>query len=242
MKWLQEFFTGAGTRKNGAILAADFYYKERARRTFTEGLLKEVTIPKFDAADKNPAYLSVGMAVESIVFAKGSGEALDTKGPINLQRAWKACNFHMTLDGFGDACDHISKVDSFTIKQTVMEYHSGTQLAPIKAPSQIDFPNVTFYIPEAFAAPFEEACIKHFRAGVGGLRPDSGQEATKGNGSLAILDNTLEEALGTIEFFGVDIVSVTPDRLDASSEEIKLVKVEMYVEKMTFSFPFDNLE
>ena len=41
----------------------------------------------------------------------------------------------------------------------------------------------------------------------------------------------------TLEFTGADIVSVTPDRSDATTEEIKQVKVEVYTESMTFAYP-----
>jgi len=43
--WVTEFFDGKGTRKNGAIIAADFYYKARARREFKEALIKELVFP-----------------------------------------------------------------------------------------------------------------------------------------------------------------------------------------------------
>src|SRR5262245_48413625 len=33
-KWIADFFCGIPNRKTGAIVAADFYYKERARRNF----------------------------------------------------------------------------------------------------------------------------------------------------------------------------------------------------------------
>src|SRR5215510_11460714 len=35
-KWIEQFFSGKADRKNGAIVAGDFYYKERARREFTD--------------------------------------------------------------------------------------------------------------------------------------------------------------------------------------------------------------
>src|SRR5215208_6468132 len=44
-EWLRDFFEGKPTRKNGAIVAADFYYKERARRNFTNAMIKELTFP-----------------------------------------------------------------------------------------------------------------------------------------------------------------------------------------------------
>src|ERR1041385_9534547 len=41
--WIKEFFLGHAVRKDGAIVAADFYYKERARREFTDAMIKELT-------------------------------------------------------------------------------------------------------------------------------------------------------------------------------------------------------
>ncbi|MEO8555009.1 MAG: phage tail protein, partial [Kofleriaceae bacterium] len=60
--WIAKFFDGKADRKTGAIVAADFYYKERARRDFTEAMIKELTFPKLDATDKNPAYMTVALA------------------------------------------------------------------------------------------------------------------------------------------------------------------------------------
>src|ERR1041384_7150848 len=58
-KWIADFFKGQIERKNGAIVAGDFDYKERARREFSEALITELTIPKFDANDKSTVYMNV---------------------------------------------------------------------------------------------------------------------------------------------------------------------------------------
>ena len=71
--WISEFFTGKGTRKTGAILAADYNYETRARREFSEALIKEITFPKLDGTDKTPAYMGVSLAVENIEFKTGDG-------------------------------------------------------------------------------------------------------------------------------------------------------------------------
>src|SRR5258706_5485590 len=39
--WIAEFFASSGARRNGAIVAGDFNYSERARREFKEALIKE---------------------------------------------------------------------------------------------------------------------------------------------------------------------------------------------------------
>src|SRR5262249_47349676 len=139
--WISDFFTGKATRKTGAIVAADFYYKERARREFKEAMIKELTFPKLDAADKNPVYMTVGMSVEDIVFKKGGGQKLAPPDGFNKQKLWTASKFDFTMEGFEGPCKRVSKIDSFTIKQNVIEHHMGGQRAPIKTPSQIEFPN-----------------------------------------------------------------------------------------------------
>jgi hypothetical protein len=77
-QWLTDFMKGVPTRKTGAIVAADFYYLERARRNFKAAMIKELTFPKLDGADKSAAYMSVALSVEEIEFLKGTGKKLDT--------------------------------------------------------------------------------------------------------------------------------------------------------------------
>jgi len=45
-----------------------------------------------------------------------------------------------------------------------------------------------------------------------------------------------EQGVVSLSVEGADILAVTPDRSDSSSEEIKQVKVEIYTEKMTFEY------
>jgi len=222
--WIEYFFAGKALRKTGAIIAADFYYNERARREFTGAMIKELTFPKLDAADKNAAYLSVGIAVESIVFKAGNAAKLPAPKGFDSQKLWTACNFSFRLDGFEDACKRVSKIDSFTVKQNVIEYHMGGARAPIKTPSGVDFPTISFYVPEADAAKFTEHVAD---------RVVKGTVPGKLHGQIQTFDSE-RRSLFTLEFTGADILSVTPDRSESSSEEIKQVKVELYTEGMTF--------
>jgi phage tail-like protein len=226
-KWISEFFTGQGTRKSGSIIAADFYYQERARRTFSGALIKEVSFPKLDASDKSAAYMNVGISVENIEFKVGSGESIDQRLYTGQQRLWTSCNFRFSLSGFEDNCKRCSKVDAFTIRQTVIEHNVGGYRSPFKFPSQMDFPNLSFYVPEADAAPFYERATQGIRNGVSGKQL---------HGQIEILDNGFENVLASVAFTNCDIVSVTPDRQDATTEDIKLVKVEIYSEMMSFDY------
>jgi phage tail-like protein len=226
-EWIAKFVACEPVRKNGAILAADFEYKERARREFTEALIKEIGFPKLDANDKNAAYMSVTLAVEGIQFKKGTGRPLENVQKHEQAQQWTACNFRFALDGFSkESCQAVTKIDPFVIKQEIIEYHSGAWRAPIKTPSQIEFPTLAFYVPESHAAPF----IAHFEK-----RGVRGEVPTRLTGSITVFDNGRNDLL-TVKIASADISGITPDKADASSEELKQVKVELYTEEMSFEY------
>jgi len=230
--WIAKFFTGVPERKNGAIVAADFYYKERARREFKEAMIKELTFPKLDAQDKNAAYMSISLSVEDIVFTKGGGEVLPQVKGMDHQKLWTSNNFRFVLDGYEQACKRCTKVDSFTIKQNVIEYHSGGRQSPIKTPSGIDFPQISFYVPEADAQPFLDL---YNRRALILEREQRAHSMDKKAGMIQTYDNGRKD-LFTLEFYEADIVNVTPDKADAGSEEIKQVKIDIMTEKMVFKY------
>ena len=237
--WIQQFFTGQAVRKNGAIIAADFYYKERARRTFSNAMIKELTFPKLDGADKNPVYMGVTLAIEDMAFARGDGSRLEVPKGFNSQKIWTACNFDFRLDDYKDACNRVTKVDSFTIKQNIIEHHVGGFKAPIKTPSPIEFPIITFYVPEVDATPFMDHAAR--RVGFGGKGNGEVRPATAMNGTLQTYDNEMKPIFD-LKFFGADIISCTPDKQDAGSEELKQCKVEMFSERIEFFYPVMELE
>jgi len=223
--WISKFFAGEADRKTGSIVAADFYYKERARRDFSEAMIKELTFPKLDATDKNAVYMTVALAVEGIVFEKGSGKSLDTPTGFDKQKLWTAANFNFKIDGF-DCCKRVTKIDSFTVKQNIIEHNMGGRRSSIKTPSAIDFPNLAFYLPEADAQPFMDHAMD---------RITTGTVPGRLNGSLETFDHN-RRTLCTLTFTGADVLAVSPDRSDSTTEDIKQVKVEIYTEKMEFKY------
>lgn len=229
--WIEQFFTGIPDRKNGAIVAADFYYTERARRTFKEALIKELTFPKLQADDKNAAYMNISLSVEDIVFSAGDGQKLAQQGDMQNQKLWKANNFRFSLDGFDEACKRTSKVDAFTIKQNIIEHHTGGRQSPVKVPAGVEFPNLVFYVPEIDAGPL----IEHFKQAAEVPKRKLKGHGSNKTGSLVTFDNGGKQQF-TLEFYETEILAVTADKSDATSEEIKQVKFEMFTERMTFKY------
>jgi phage tail-like protein len=223
-KWIAEFFLGHAIRKDGAIIAADFYYKERARRKFTNAMIKELTFPKLDGQDKNAAYMTVAIAVEDIVFSKGEGKEIAVDAGGSQQKAWKACNFVFTLGDFD--CKRVTKVESFTVKQNILEYASGGNRWMSKTPSAMDYPQISFSLPESDAQPI----LDHFMQ-----RGVKGEVPGRLHGSIAMFDNE-RTTVFTVDLDNADILNVQPDKADATTEEIKQVKVDLYVESMKFTY------
>lgn len=221
--WIQQFLSGELVRKNGAIIAADFNYKEQARRTFSEAMIVGIGLPKWDANAKEQANITITMAPEKVVYAASSGAQLSERSAAEAkQKRIPACNFEFSLDGFKDACARCTKVDGLEIKVKTIEHHYGTRLEPVKIPGKIEMPNLVFYVPEHDAEPFRT--IHNDR--MAGTRNDQGQ----GLGATLVFKNNAKQPVGEIQFKGVHIFNVSTEKSDASSEEMKLVKIECAIE------------
>jgi len=231
-QWVSCFFTGQNMRKTGAIVAADFYYNERARREFAEAMITEVQFPKLDGNDKGPCYMAVTITPETVTYKAGSGQKI-LEGPgFDSQKLWAACNFDFKIDSFETACKRVTKVDAFTVKQKALEYNVGGRRDTIRVGSRVEYPNLSFYLPESDAQQF----IKHHETYTqkGNVQADS-----RHHGEINTYDNQGGK-LFTIQFAGVEIFNVTHDKSDSTSEEIKQVKVEICVESMSFTYlPFE---
>ncbi|MCX5748516.1 MAG: phage tail protein [Proteobacteria bacterium] len=228
-KWIAEFFSGNQDRRDGAILAADFYYKERARREFKFGLIREITIPALDAAGKDALYMTIAIAVESIEYKPGlNGAVIDpqAKGS-EAAKYWKASDFRFNLAGFKTGS--VTKIDAITLKQNIIEYHGGGSRAPTKSSSQVDFPNISFTLPESEAA----SLVARFNKRGASVKP-AGRDLIP-EGAIEYLGVDMN-VLGTLSFFNAEIVNVQPDKADSGSSSIKNVKVELFTEKMTFKY------
>ena len=224
--WIMSFVSGTVVRHNGAISVGNFNYQECARTEFKEALIRELGFPKLDASDKNPCYMNITIAPEILEHVRGEETQLPSESGGVGQKLWTAANFELVLDNFPDACRRVTKVEAFTIKQKILEYPSGGRRTPIRVPGILEFPSITFSVPEVDAHPM----IEHFREHVVGGTPQA-----RGTGSLALRDHVGED-LCTISLKGVDIAKVTPDKSDATSEDIKQVQIEISVEEMLFKY------
>lgn len=228
--WIARFFTGDVERMHGAIVAGDVpRYKVRARRRIEELLISEVSIPKCDGGDhKTPVFMGVTMVAERVRFEAPSANEFIQGNIRKEQKLWLPCNFELALDQFGAACEKVAKIDGFTIKQQILEHRWGSHRDSVRIPGRIEFPNISVYLPESDAAPFQKHFTKHVIDG-------EPQSDTRCSGHIEYWDNT-GAALCRIDLAGVDVAAVIPERSDVKTKDVKLTKIDLSVESMKFSW------
>ena len=143
------------------------------------------------------------------------------------QKQWSPANFKLQIDGLD--CSKVSKVDSFTVKQTAQTDDIGDARDYLKQPGKLEFPNLTITLPEAGAqtwqAWFDDFVIK-----------GNNTDAQEKNGSLVFFAPNNKDLLATINFFNLGIYALGSDKAEANADQIKWVKAELYCERMEFQF------
>jgi phage tail-like protein len=226
--WISDFFKRKVTRKSGSIIAADFNYTERARRSFTDALISEVQIPTLDGGSKDAALMTVKIVPEGMEYKTTADGARLDNSPEDNNKLWHAANFRFTIDGLADSFKRVTKIDQFSIKQEILKYPSGHRRTEIRVPGRLEFPNITVYVPEVDAQPIVDQgysrLIDYKKPGAGGM-----------TGAIEFI-SPKKDTLCTINLKGVDIVSAEPQKLDATGETIALTKLQIQVEKMEFVY------
>ena len=228
-EWIQKSIGYDHERKNGAIVVGDYDFKETTTLEFQQGLLTEIGFPALDAASKEPCKLAVKISPErSKMKFHGRGNSIL---PVNIdskkQKQWLPNNFRVDIPGLNTK--RVNKVDALVVKQKVIDNAVGEELVFEKEPAQIDFPNLVLTLPEADS----KAWYDWHQAFVIDGKSDPSEE--KG-GHLEYLTPDLKTVLFTIKFYQLGIIKFTPDKLESGSDKLRMVKVEMYCEKMEFEY------
>lgn len=232
-EWIQASLDHKVTRFDGALIMADYNFKEVSRLNFFQALVTEVGFPALDAASKDAAKMSVSCAPELCRFVRKPGSTIKGEIGKGQQKKWLPSNFKLVIDGLDDACKHVNKIEALTIKQKVVENPVGELRDYQREPAHIEFPNLVITCSEAYAdklyAWHEDFVIKG--------NNDNSKEKT---GSLQYLSSDLKP-LFTLDFLGLGIFKLTPEKVEAASENIARVKAEMYCEQIKFKAEGDSV-
>lgn len=222
--WIAASWTGKHTRKEGSITAYDTAFKPLYEQQFFQALLREVTIPALNSNDKNPASLQIKLMPE---VTRLNPVQAGTKPPavVKQTKIWQPANFSLTIPGLD--CAKVAHIDSFTVKQTIIEHAIGETRDYEKQSFVIEFPNLRVIFPESSISSwsdwFENFVIK-------GNNTDD-QEKT---GVLTFLAPDRKTVLASIQFFGLGIFRLSRDNSQPNSDQLRYVAADLYCQRMEF--------
>lgn len=227
-QWMQETMAGQSSRKNGAIIAADYNYRETERLTFTNALITEISFPTLDASSKDPAYITIKISPETTRRKQPSGKQLQPVG--SKQKQWLPANFRLRIDGLEQATSRVNKIEALTVKQKVVADAVGESRDYEIEPTTLEIPNLVVTVAGQEADAWYDWADSFIIAG------ENGADKEK-NGTLEFLAPNLKDVLFSLNFQHLGIFKLTPEKVEAGAEQIRRIKAEMYVEEMTLSLP-----
>jgi phage tail-like protein len=226
--WIQASFDKAHVRKDGALITADYNQKEVGRLDFFHALITEVGFPALDAASKDAAKMTVKFATEYTRTKAKTGAAIAAPIGKGEQKKWLPSNFRLKIDGLDKACGRTNKIEALTIKQKVVEDPVGEARDYQKVPANIEYPNLVITCAESHADQLydwhEDFVIKG----------NNSEDKEKG-GTLEYMSANMKDVLFTLTFHGLGVFKLTPEKVEAGSENIRRVKAELYCHQLTFA-------
>ena len=220
--WISASWKGNGLRKNGSVATMDYDYKIVENLEFFNALITETTFPALDAASKDAAQIIVKLGPEYTRLQPGSGakgQAPDAK----TQKRWMPANFRFEMAGLDGS--KVNKINSLTVRQTTAENPVGELRDYQKEPGKIEFPNLKVTLAAASA----QSWIDWHQDFV--VKGNNGQDKERA-GAIVYLDLSRQTELGRINLSDCGIFGLTPEKVEAGSENIRRMIADLYCERM----------
>jgi hypothetical protein len=222
-EWMQKTLNLENARKNGAIIEMDQNFKEIGRRTFTNAFISEIEFPACDGAAKTPANITVTIVPEQLTLVGGSGKQIPAP---TKQKLLTASNFRLNIQGAEQATQRASKIEAFGFKQSIIAPQSGQSKVTQVSPGTAEFTNLLVSVGEAYAGPmyawFDDFVVK-----------GNNNAAKERPGVLEFLSADMKP-IANVHFTGLGVFKISSDS-SAGLDKVRLTKVEMYCQKMTFN-------
>ena len=222
--WIEELLAGKASRRSGTIETADAAGNVKSVLEFENALITQIGFPALDGSSKDTGSLTLTFRPESTRKTKGSGTLKSLAAA--KQKKWLLSKFRFELGDLPTA--RVSKIEAFAIKQQVAADSIAEIREHRKRAGILEIPNLKVTFSEADLAAWEEWFDDFV------LKGNSGQEQEL-SGSIAFLDPTLKNKLGSIELSNVGIYRLAPEPQAAGAEKIRRWAAELYVESMKFT-------
>jgi len=228
-EWMKASFDRKHQRYDGAIHTCDYDGNVMSTLDFFHGLISEIGFPALDAGSKDAAKMAIKLAPEYTRYKKGTGKVDPSAYSLGKgeQKKWLPRNFRLNIAGVD--CTHVNKIEALTIKQKVVEHAVGEKRDYQREPANVETPNLVVTFSEHTAEKWYEW---HKSFVIDGKNT---QDAEK-TGTLEYLTEDLGTSLFKLDFMGLGIFKLSPDKVEAGGENIRRVKAEMYCEEIKFSY------
>lgn len=226
-EWVRSSFDTGYVTRTGEIHACDFDYNCVSVRQFVDAYISEVRIPALDGSSKEPAYMTVKLDPERIIYTEDSGTQV-TGEVARATKTWLSSNFRLEL---GDLpASRVAKIDAFTWKLGITEAETtGDFRDPILGSAPAEVPNLKLTISMADVSVWQD----WHRSFVIEGRSSDADELT---GRIVFLGTDMEEELASIELLNVGIISLETLGKEAGKDGVATFTVELYVEQMKFNY------
>jgi hypothetical protein len=213
-EWINAFWQGQISRKDGALISVDASLRAKGHLVFERAVIDATLFPTVDAAVGDLGRFAVTIQPARTTFAPGSGQPVHGLLPKEASHSWRESNFRLQIEGLD--CTRVSKVEAAEI----------TSSAEV-----IDFPDVRITLAEAgserWSAWRDEFVEKE--------ENDAEHEKT---GTLTFLGPDMKTELGSVKLSGLGIYRLAPETTSEESRRtIKRLVAELYCQRMELSVP-----
>ncbi|MBC7944583.1 MAG: phage tail protein [Burkholderiales bacterium] len=219
--WVADSWVTRQRQRDLSVIVCDAQLKAIQESQFFRTLITETTFPALDASSKDAGTIDIKFTPELSRTKKGSGQLVPTSAPTK-QKQWLVSNFRLDIPGLD--CAKVSRIDTFTVKQTLIRHTDGAGATRI-APDRLDFPNLKISLAESSAQSWLQWHEDFVVKGNNG----AGQER---KGSLTLLAPNLTSELVRINFFNLGIFRMGREKAAADKQAIARLTAELYCERM----------
>jgi hypothetical protein len=220
--WFRDSWKKKASRRNGAIVYADFDGHSQFEQEFYRALVTEVTFPTLDASSKDGMFIKVKIAPEEVALRQVA--ALPVFGIVDpLQKMFSSCAFQLEIDGI--ECSKVSKIEGISFKQGTKPVYNGRHRWPQIEPTKIEFSDFSVHMPVAHAQPM----LDWYQSSViDGVRDDK----TQRTGAIVFLSADRTMPLFRISLDQVGVRNASLAKAESGGDSIKRVKFDLFCGKM----------
>jgi len=219
-QWMADVLDRKPSAKSGAIIFADYNYKERSRLEFDKALITEIGFPALDAKSKDAALFRLTLQPQ-VTRVDTTSLGTSIKGfSTKSQKRWFASNFRLKVNGLETACAKTNAVEALVITQP-------PRLGDPNASGLLNIPNLLFTVAESSAQDILNWANDF-------LFNRKINQASERSGTLEFLEVSLKAVLFTLKFSNLGVIRVSRSRTEENASVIARLGVELYCEQMSF--------